>query len=117
MNYRRITGLFGCAAAGALAAGAGIARAQQNSGGNVDLGGSIADTVNGAVSGASSNGSSGGSITTGGHSGDTVSGGGSSGGTITGSSHVEHSDVSLGDQEGVAISDASGGNSNVSFVS
>jgi hypothetical protein len=117
MNYRRITGLFGSAVAGALAAGAGVAQAQQNSGGNVDLGGSIADTVNNAVSGASSSGNSGGSITTGGHSGDTVNGGGSSGGTITGATHVEHSEASLGDQEGVAISDASGGNSNVSFVS
>jgi hypothetical protein len=117
MNYRRFTGLFGSAAVGALAAGAGIARAQQNSGGNVDLGGSIADSVNSAVSGAAPSGNSGGSITTGGHSGDTISGGGSSGGTITGSSHVEHSEMSLGDQEGVAISDASGGNHNVSFVS
>jgi hypothetical protein len=117
MNYRRITGLFGSAAAGALAAGAGIAQAQQNSGSNVDLGGSIAGTVNNAVSGASPSGNSGGSITTGGQSGDTISGGGSSGGTITGATQVQHNDVSLGDQEGVAISDASGGNSNVSFVS
>ena len=117
MNYRRITGLFGSAVAGALAAGAGLAQAQQNSGGNVDLGGSIADTVNNAVSGASPSGNRGGSITTGGQSGDTISGGGSSGGTITGATQVQHNEVSLGDQEGVAISDASGGNSNVSFVS
>jgi len=117
MNYRRITGLFGSAAAGALAAGAEIARAQQNSGSNADLGGNIADSVNNAVSGASPSGNSGGTITTGGQSGDTVSGGGSSGGTVTGSTHVQHNEVSLGDQEGVAISDASGGNSNVSFVS
>ena len=117
MNYRRITGLFGSAAAGALAAGAQIAQAQDDSGSNVDLGGSIADTVTGAVSGASPSGNSGGSITTGGQSGDTITGGGSSGGTVTGSTHVQHNEVSLGDQEGVAISDASGGNSNVSFVS
>jgi hypothetical protein len=107
MNYRRIAGLIGSAAAGVLGAWAQIAQAQDHSGSNVDLGGSIRDTVNGAVSGAAPSGNSGGTIT----------GGGSSGGTVTGSTHVEHNEVSLGDQEGVAISDASGGNSNVSFVS
>jgi len=117
MNYRRIAGLIGSAAVGVLGAGAEIAQAQDHSGSNVDLGGSIADSVKGAASGAAPSGNSGGTITTGGHSGDTISGGGSSGGTVTGSTHVEHNDVSLGDQEGVAISDASGGNSNVSFVS
>jgi hypothetical protein len=100
-----------------LGAGAQIAQAQDHSGSNVDLGGSIRDTVNGAVSGAAPSGNSGGTITTGGQSGDTTTGGGSSGGIITGSTHVQHNEVSLGDQEGVAISDASGGNSNVSFVS
>ena len=50
MNYRRIAGLIGSAAAGVLGAGAQIAQAQDHSGSNVDLGGSIRDTVNGAVS-------------------------------------------------------------------
>lgn len=94
MNHRRITGLFGGAAA-ALAVGAEVAKAQDNSGGTIDIGGSIADTVTGAVSGIATN----------------------SGGTATGGTQVEHNEVHLGDQEGLAISDASGGNNNVSFVS
>lgn len=95
MNYRRITGLFGGAAAGALAVGTQIAEAQHNSGGSVDLGGSIADTVGGAVSSVATN----------------------SGGSVHGETRVEHNEIHLGDQEGLAISDASGGNNNVSFVS
>lgn len=87
MNYRRITGLFG--AAGALVVGTEIAQAQE------DLGDSIANTVSGAVS----------SIAT------------SSGGTVSGGESVEHSEVNLGEQTGLAIADASGGNNNVSFVS
>jgi len=86
MNYRRVTGLFG--AAGALAVGTEIARAQ-------DLGDSIANTVSGAVS----------SIAT------------KSGGSVSGGVSVEHSEVSLGEQTGLAVADASGGNNNVSFVS
>ncbi|MCD6029683.1 MAG: hypothetical protein K0S78_1857, partial [Thermomicrobiales bacterium] len=38
MNYRRITGLIGGAAAGALAVGAELAQAQDNSGGNITIG-------------------------------------------------------------------------------
>ena len=94
MNYRRITGLIGGAAAGALAVGAEVAQAQDNSGGTIDIGGSIANTVTNAVSG----------IATG--------GGSASGGTT-----IEHTEASFGEQEGVAIADASGGNNNVSFVS
>ncbi len=67
----------------------------ENSGGTIDIGGSIADTVTGAVSGIA-----------------THSGGSASGGTS-----VEHNEINLGEQEGLAISDASGGNNNVSFVS
>jgi hypothetical protein len=97
MNSRRIAGLFGGATAGALAVGVGaeIAAAQDNSGGTVDLGGSISDTVSGAVS----------SIAT------------SSGGEAHGGTQVQHNELHLGEQEGLAISDASGGNNNVSFVS
>jgi hypothetical protein len=87
MNYRRITGLFG--AAGALAVGTEIARAQD------DLGDSIANTVSGAVSSIATNSS----------------------GTVRGGESVEHSEVNLGEQTGLAIADASGGNNNVSFVS
>ena len=87
MNYRRIAGLFG--AAGALAVSTEIAQAQD------DLGESIANTVSGAVS----------SIAT------------KSGGTVSGGESVEHSEVNLGEQTGLAIADASGGNNNVSFVS
>ena len=87
MNSRRITGLFGGAAAGALAVGA--AQAQD------DLGDSIATTVGNSVA----------SIST------------SSGGSVRGGTSVESNSIDLGEQEGVAIADASGGNNNVSFVS
>ena len=100
MNYRRITGLFGGAAAGALAVGAELAQAQDNSGGNITIGGgtdnlseSISGTVTNAVSGVATNSSA-------------------SGGTS-----VEHTEASFGEQEGVAISDASGGNHNLSAKS
>lgn len=95
MNYRRMTGPIGGAAAGALAVGAEIAQAQDNSGATVDLGGSIADTVSGAVSSIATN----------------------SGGSASGGTSVQRNEINLGEQEGVAISDASGGNNNVSFVS
>jgi len=75
-------------AAGAIAVGTEIAQAQ-------DLGESIANTVSGAVSDIATN------------SEDSVIGGVS----------VEHSQVNLGEQTGLAIADASGGNNNVSFVS
>ena len=87
MNYRRITGLFG--AAGALVVGTEIAQAQD------DLGESIANTVSGAVSTIATN----------------------SGGTVSGGESVQSSEVQLGEQQGLAIADASGGNNNVSFVS
>lgn len=97
MNSRRIAGLFGGAAAAGLAVGAEVAQAQENSGASVNLGGNIANTVTNAVSGISTNSSG--------------------GGTISGGVQVEHNEMHLGDQEGLAISDASGGNHNVSFVS
>ena len=90
MNYRRITGLFG-AAAGALAVGTEIAQAQD------DLGASIANSVTGAVSSIATNSSS--------------------GGDVFGGVSTETSSVDLGEQTGLAIADASGGNNNVSFVS
>jgi hypothetical protein len=93
MNYRRIAGMFGGAAAGALAVGAEVAKAQESSGGTINLGGSIAGTVGNAVSGIATNSSA-------------------SGGT-----QVEHNEIHLGDQQGLAIADASGGNHNISFVS
>ena len=100
MNHRRVTGLFGGAAAGALVVGAELAQAQDNSGGNITIGGgtgdlseSISSTVTNAVSGIATNSSA-------------------SGGTS-----VERTEASFGEEEGVAIADASGGNNNVSFVS
>ena len=95
MNYRRIMGLFGGAVAGAAAVGAEVAQAQESSGGTIDLGGSISSTVSGAVSSIATN----------------------SGGTVQGGTQVEHNEIHLGEQEGLAISDASGGNHNISFVS
>ena len=66
--------------------------AQQNSGGTITIGGSIADAVAGAVS----------SVATG------------SGGSASGGVSVERTEDSFGEDEAVAISDASGGNHNVS---
>ena len=94
MQLRRITAPVG-GVLGALAISAGIVRAQENSGGTIDLGGSIESTVNDAVSSVSTN----------------------SGGTVVGGTQVEHNEISLGEQQGLAISDASGGDHNVSFVS
>jgi hypothetical protein len=65
---------------------AGHALAQHDSGSSINLGGSISDTVTGAVSGIS---------------------------TTHGGSQTSHNEMYLGDQEGLAISDASGGNYNV----
>ena len=100
MNYRRITGLLGGAAAGALAVGAELAQAQDSSGGTISIGGgtdnlseSISSTVTNAVSPIATNS------------------------TASGGTSVEHTEASFGEQEGVAIADASGGNNNVSFVS
>jgi hypothetical protein len=87
MNDRRITGLL--AAAGAVAIGADAAQAQD------DLGDSIANTVSGAVASIATN----------------------SGGSVTGGTSVQSDVIQLGEQEGVAISDASGGDNNISFVS
>jgi hypothetical protein len=87
MNHRRIAGLFG--AAGAVAVGTEIARAQD------ELGDSIANTVSGAVSSIATNSS----------------------GSVSGGESVESSSIELGEQQGLAIADASGGNNNVSFVS
>ena len=75
-------------AAGAVAVGTEIAQAQ-------DLGDSIANTVSSAVSSIATN----------------------SGGTVSGGESVESNSISLGEQQGLAIADASGGNNNVSFVS
>src|SRR5215212_2609068 len=86
MNYRRITGLFG--AAGALAVGTEIAQAQD------DLGARISGAVEGSVSSIATNSSS--------------------GGTLIGGVTTETSSVELGEQTGLAIADASGGNNNLS---
>jgi hypothetical protein len=41
----------------------------------------------------------------------------SGGGSVSGGESVESSSIELGEQQGLAIADASGGNNNVSFVS
>ena len=93
MNYRRITELFGAAgaAAGAVAVGTEIAHAQE------DLGALISGAVESSVSSIDTNSSS--------------------GGTLIGGVSTESNSVELGEQTGLAIADASGGNNNVSFVS
>jgi hypothetical protein len=98
MKKRRITELLGGAAAALAVSSADIAQAQDSSGGTIDLGGNIASTVTNAVS-------------------DISTGSSSGGGTVAGGVQTEHNELSFGEQEGVAISDASGGNNNVSFVS
>jgi TRAP-type uncharacterized transport system substrate-binding protein len=70
-----------------------MAHAQESSGGTIKIGGDIASTVQDAVSGIATNSSA-------------------SGGT-----QVEHNDIAFGDQEGLAVSDASGGNHNLSAKS
>jgi hypothetical protein len=71
---------------------AGVALAQDNQGGSINIGGSIADTVAGAVAGIATN---------------------SGGGTVSGETRVEHNDLHFGDDEGLAIADSSGGNHNI----
>ena len=89
MNYKRVAGVVGGVAAGAAVVGSEIAMAQD------DLGASIAGSVGSSVSGIAT----------------------SSGGDVAGGVQVETNSIQLGEQEGLAISDASGGNNNVSFVS
>jgi len=97
-NVRRMTGVFGGAAAGALAIGPEMAQAQEISGGLDDLGNSIASSVTNAVSSIA-----------------TSSSGSSS--SVSGGTSGESNEVSLGEQEGLAIADASGGDNNLAFVS
>ena len=106
MKNRRDTGLIACGrrvlvigvpAIGLALALVGVAPAQQafaqeSSGGSINIGGNIAATVADAVSGVATN----------------------SGGTTIGGLSVEHNDIQFGDDESTAISDASGGNHNVS---
>jgi hypothetical protein len=89
MSYRRITGLFG--AAGAVAVGTEIAHAQD------DLGASISSAVESSVS--------------------SIDTGSSSGGTLIGGVTTETNSFELGEQTGLAIADASGGNNNLAFAS
>jgi len=107
MKNRLDTGLIGRArrvlaigvpAVGLAVAMVGVAPVQQalaqdNGGGSINIGGSIADSVASAVS----------DIAT--HSGGT---------TAVGSISVENNNLDFGDDEGTAISDASGGDHNVS---
>jgi hypothetical protein len=72
---------------------AGQALAQQNAGGTINIGGNIANTVAGAVSGIASSSHASGGV------------------------QSSHSEMELGEQEGLAISDASGGNRNASVTS
>jgi hypothetical protein len=89
INFRRIAGLFGVA--GAVTAGTEIAQAQD------DLGASISSAVESSVS--------------------SIDTDGSSGGTLLGGVSTETSSVELGEETGLAIADASGGNYNLTFVS
>ena len=88
MKHRLVVAASAVALSVALL-GAAPALAQENSGGTINIGGSIADTVAGAVSGVAT------------------------GGSVSGSTSVEHTEASFGEDEGVAISDASGGNHNL----
>jgi hypothetical protein len=65
------------------------ALAQDNSAGTISIGGSIADTVAGAVSGIASASEASGGV------------------------QATHSELDFGDQEGLAIADSSGGNHNL----
>ena len=89
-THRNMLAVAICAASLAVAlvgaAPAEQALAQHDSGSSINLGGSISGAVTGAVSGIST----------------------SHGGTQT-----SHNEMYLGDQEGLAVSDASGGNHNL----
>ena len=90
--------LVGVPAVGLAVAMVGVAPAQQafaqeSSGGSINIGGTIAATVASAVSDIATH---------------------ASGGTTIGGSSVEHNEIHFGDDESVAISDASGGQHNVS---
>ena len=93
-RVRRVL-MIGVPAVGLAMALMGAVPAQQafaqSGGGSINIGGDIAGTVAAAVSGIATGSSS-------------ASGGVSS----------EHNELSFGDQEGLAISDASGGNHNAS---
>jgi hypothetical protein len=108
MKDRLDTGLIGCArrvlVIGVPAVGLALAMvsvvpgqqafAQETDGGSINIGGTISATVADAVS-------------------DIATGSGGSTTTIGGIS-VEHSELEFGEDESTAISDASGGNGNVS---
>jgi hypothetical protein len=89
--------LVGVPAVGLAVAMVGVAPAQQafaQESGSINIGGNIAATVASAVADIATH---------------------ASGGTTTiGGSSVEHNEIQLGDDESVAISDASGGQHNVS---
>ena len=101
MEKRRNFGLIGRArrvlmvgvpAVGLAVAMVGVAPAESVFAQDSDIGASIAATVAAAVSGIATN---------------------SDGGTALGGLSVQESNVDLGEQQGTAISDASGGNFNV----
>jgi hypothetical protein len=83
---------IGVPAVGLAVAMVGVAPAQQAFA--QDIGGDIAATVADAVS--------------------TIATHSSSGGTVIGGISTEHNSLDFGDDEGLAVSDASGGNHNVS---
>jgi len=89
--------MIGVPAVGLAIALVGAAPAQQafaqSGGGSITIGGDIAGTVAAAVSGIAT------------HSGNS---------SATGGVSSEHNELSFGEQEGLAVSDASGGNRNAS---
>ena len=102
MKNRRDTGLIGRArrvlvigvpVVGLAVAMVGVAPAQQASAQEIDIGASIVATVTGAVAGIASPGES---------------------STAFGGLVLESNQIELGEDESTAISDASGGNRNVS---
>jgi hypothetical protein len=94
--------LIGVPAVGLAVAMIGVAPAQQafaqdNSGGSISIGGDIASTVADAVSGIATNSDS----------GDIFA-------DVLGGVTTQSDDLEFGEDEGTAVSDASGGNHNVS---
>jgi hypothetical protein len=96
MSIRRVRSILAVAvpAVGLAVALAGVTPAetvlaQDNSAGTINIGGSIADTVAAAVSGIATSSQASGGV------------------------QVETSNLEFGEDEGLAISDASGGNNNV----
>jgi hypothetical protein len=104
VNDARKAGLLGGAMVGSLAMGTSAQDLPTTEGIAADVASRIGE-------------SSGGTISVGGGGGTVSTGGSAGGGTISTGDITGGGDSQIGSTEGLAVADASGGNSNTSFVS